>query len=152
MKMSTNFTLSEMISSQTATRLGIDNTPNDDQIENLTELCEKVLQPIRDKFGPVRVTSGLRVPELNTAIGGSGSSQHCKGEAADINMCSKGCSGINADVFNYIKDNLVFDQLIWEFGKSCPSWVHVSYKYGHNRGQILKASKKNGKTVYSKMS
>ena len=90
MKMSTNFTLSEMISSQTATRLGIDNTPNDDQIENLKELCEKVLQPIRDKFGPVRVTSGLRVPELNTAIGGSGSSQHCKGEAADINMCSKG--------------------------------------------------------------
>tara|TARA_R110001592_G_scaffold138865_3_gene358418 strand:+ start:407 stop:865 length:459 start_codon:yes stop_codon:yes gene_type:complete len=152
MKMSANFSLGEMTSSHTAQRLGIDNTPNDEQIENLKELCEKVLQPIRDKFGPVRVTSGLRVPDLNTAIGGSKSSQHCKGEAADINLCANGCGGKNSDVFNYIKESLTFDQLIWEFGDSCPAWVHVSYKYGHNRGQVLKASKKNGRTVYTKLS
>ena len=87
MKMSTNFTLSEMISSQTATRLGIDNTPNDDQIENLKELCEKVLQPVRNEFGPVIINSGYRSPKLNAAIGGSSStSQHCclNGAAADI--------------------------------------------------------------------
>ena len=152
MKMSTNFTLAEMVSSHTAQRLGIDNTPNDEQIESLKELCEKILQPVRDKFGPVRVTSGLRVPDLNTAIGGSKSSQHCKGEAADINLCSNSCGGKNADVFNYIKDHLIFDQIIWEFGENCPAWVHVSYSYGKNRKQVLKAKKQNGKTVYIKAS
>lgn len=152
MKMSTNFTLAEMVSSHTAQRLGIDNSPNDEQVENLKELCEKILQPVRDKFGPVRITSGLRVPDLNTAIGGSKSSQHCKGEAADINLCSNSCGGKNADVFNYIKENLIFDQIIWEFGKDCPAWVHVSYKYGKNRKQVLEAKKQNGKTVYSKIS
>jgi hypothetical protein len=152
MKMSTNFTLAEMVSSHTAQRLGIDNTPNDEQIESLKELCEKILQPVRDKFGPVRITSGLRVPDLNTAIGGSKSSQHCKGEAADINLCSNSCGGKNADVFNYIKDHLIFDQIIWEFGENCPAWVHVSYNYGKNRKQVLKAKKQNGKTVYIKAS
>tara|TARA_R110000796_G_scaffold51680_14_gene121985 strand:+ start:750 stop:1208 length:459 start_codon:yes stop_codon:yes gene_type:complete len=152
MKMSTNFSLAEMTSSHTAQRLGIDNSPNDEQIENLKELCEKVLQPIRDKFGPVRITSGLRVPDLNTAIGGSKSSQHCKGEASDINLCANGCGGKNAEVFDYIKSHLVFDQLIWEFGESCPAWVHVSYTYGKNRGEVLTASKKNGRTVYTKLS
>jgi len=148
MNLSKNFTLSEMTKSVTAKRLGIDNTPNEQQIEFLIELCEKVLQPVRDALGPIAISSGLRVPALNKAVGGSRSSQHCalKGAAADIDMDAK-----NAEIFNYIKDNLIFDQLIWEFGSSeCPSWVHVSYHYGHNRGQILKAIKQSGKTKYLK--
>lgn len=146
MNLSKNFTLKEMTKSVTAKRLGIDNTPDDQQIAFMVELCENVLQPLRDALGPITISSGLRVPALNKAIGGSSSSQHCalRGAAADIDMDEK-----NAEVFNYIKDNLIFDQLIWEFGDNdCPDWVHVSYHYGHNRGQILKAVKKNGKTTY----
>ena len=146
MQLSKNFSLAEMTKSVTAKRLGIDNTPNEQQIEYLRELCANVLQPLRDELGPILITSGLRVPELNKAVGGSGTSQHCalNGAAADIDMDAK-----NTEVFNYIKDNLVFDQLIWEFGsKECPDWVHVSYNYGKNRGQILRAVKQNGKTKY----
>jgi zinc D-Ala-D-Ala carboxypeptidase len=146
MQLSKNFSLAEMTKSVTAKRLGIDNTPNEQQIEYLRELCANVLQPLRDELGPILITSGLRVPELNKAVGGSGTSQHCalNGAAADIDMDAK-----NTEVFNYIKDNLVFDQLIWEFGsKECPDWVHVSYHYGKNRGQILRAVKQNGKTKY----
>ena len=148
MQLSKNFSLAEMTKSVTAKRLGIDNTPNEQQIEFMRELCEAVLQPLRDALGPIAITSGLRVPKLNKAVGGSATSQHCalNGAAADIDMDAK-----NTEVFNYIKDNLVFDQLIWEFGNSeCPDWVHVSYHYGHNRGQILKAVKQNGKTKYLK--
>jgi zinc D-Ala-D-Ala carboxypeptidase len=146
MNLSKNFSLAEMTKSVTAKRLGIDNTPNEQQIEFLIELCENVLQPLRDKMGPILITSGLRVPKLNKAVGGSTTSQHCalNGAAADIDMDAK-----NAEIFNYIKDNLVFDQLIWEFGDdNCPDWVHVSYHYGHNRSQILKAVKRKGKTAY----
>ena len=146
MNLSKNFTLKEMTKSVTAKRLGIDNTPDDQQIAFMVELCENVLQPLRDALGPITISSGLRVPALNKAIGGSSSSQHCalRGAAADIDMDEK-----NAEAFNYIKDNLIFDQLIWEFGDNdCPDWVHVSYHYGHNRGQVLKAVKKNGKTTY----
>jgi len=148
MNLSKNFTLKEMTKSVTAKRLGIDNTPNEEQIEFMRELCGVVLQPLRDELGPIIISSGLRVPALNKAIGGSSTSQHCalRGAAADIDMDEK-----NTEVFNYIKDNLVFDQLIWEFGDDkCPDWVHVSYHYGHNRSQILKAVKKNGKTAYIK--
>ena len=152
MKLSENFTLAELTKSQTAKRLGIDNTPTPEQLENLIELCNKVLQPLRDAIGPIHISSGLRVPALNKAIGGSKTSQHCaiNGAAADIDMCPpSGCKNKNAEVFNYIKDNLQFDQLIWEFGNdNCPDWVHVSYHYGKNRGQILRAVKKNGKTTY----
>lgn len=153
MNLSKNFTLAEMTKSVTAKRLGIDNTPDDAQIAFMRELCEAVLQPLRDHIGPVRITSGLRVPKLNKAVGGSGTSQHCalNGAAADIDICTGKCEGKNAEVFNYIKDNLIFDQLIWEFGDDkCPDWVHVSYHYGHNRKQILKAVKQNGKTKYLK--
>ena len=146
MKLSDNFTLAEMIRSQTARRLDIDNTPNEQQIEFMRELCMNVLQPIRDEFGPVRITSGLRVPELNRAIGGSSSSQHCalNGSAADIDFGDG-----NKPVFDWIVNNIIFDQLIWEFGdESNPDWIHVSYHYGKNRGQILKAYKRNGKTKY----
>ena len=153
MQLSKNFSLAEMTKSVTAKRLGIDNTPNEQQIEFMRELCEAVLQPLRDALGPIVITSGLRVPALNKAVGGSGTSQHCalNGAAADIDICTGKCEGKNTEVFNYIKDNLVFDQLIWEFGSNeCPDWVHVSYHYGHNRGQILKAVKQNGKTKYLK--
>lgn len=146
MNLSKNFTLREMTKSVTAKRLGIDNAPDELQISFMKELCGAVLQPLRDELGPIVISSGLRVPALNKAIGGSSTSQHCalRGAAADIDMDEK-----NTDVFNYIKDNLIFDQLIWEFGnEACPDWVHVSYHYGHNRGQILKAVKKNGKTTY----
>lgn len=145
MKLSENFTLAELTKSSTATRLGIDNTPDPHQLENLVELCHKVLQPLRDAIGPIRISSGLRVPALNKAIGGSSTSQHCaiNGAAADIDIDD------NKKVFDYIKNNLQFDQLIWEFGnEKQPDWVHVSYHYGHNRGQVLKAIKKDGKTKY----
>tara|TARA_R110000868_G_scaffold47907_1_gene156404 strand:+ start:533 stop:982 length:450 start_codon:yes stop_codon:yes gene_type:complete len=145
MNLSKSFTLAELTKSQTATRLGIDNTPTPEQLENLVELCHKVLQPLRDAVGPVLISSGLRVPALNKAIGGSATSQHCaiNGAAADIDVKD------NRKVFDYIKDNLQFDQLIWEFGdRESPDWVHVSYHYGKNRGQVLRAIKKNAKTTY----
>lgn len=146
MKLSKNFTLGEMIQSQTAIRKGIDNTPNGDQILNLIDLCENVLQPLRDHIGAIYISSGFRSQKLNVAIGGSTTSQHCalNGAAADIDMGEK-----NREIFEYIKNELPFDQLIWEFGNDeCPSWVHVSYKEGKNRKQILKAVKQNGRTKY----
>ena len=145
MKLSENFTLAELTKSSTATRLGIDNSPSPEQLENLVELCHKVLQPLREAVGPINISSGLRVPALNKAIGGSKTSQHCaiNGAAADIDIED------NKKVFDYIKNNLQFDQLIWEFGnEKQPDWVHVSYHYGHNRGQVLKAIKRDGKTKY----
>ena len=148
MKLSKNFTLGEMIQSQTAIRKNIDNNPNGDQILNLIDLCDNVLQPLRDAIGPIRISSGFRSQKLNVAIGGAASSQHCalNGAAADIDMGEK-----NADIFEWLKSNVDFDQLIWEFGdKSNPSWVHVSYKEGKNRNQILKAIKENGRTKYLK--
>lgn len=146
MMLSKNFSLAEMTRSTTATKKRIENVPNDAQIESMRELCVKVLQPLRDSLGPVNISSGFRSQKLNVAIGGSTTSQHCalRGAAADIDMDSR-----NAEVFNYIKDNIIYDQLIWEFGDdNNPSWVHVSYHYGHNRKQILKAIKHNGKTKY----
>jgi hypothetical protein len=146
MKLSENFSLNEMTRSSTATKKRIENVPNDAQIENLRILCDNVLQPLRDALGPINISSGFRSVKLNTAIGGSSSSQHCalKGAASDIDMGQR-----NAEVFNYIKDNLIWDQLIWEFGNDeNPSWVHVSFNEGHNRKQILKAIKQGGRTRY----
>jgi len=150
--LSKNFSLDEMTRSATAKSKRIDNTPNEAQIEFMVELCQSVLQPIRDKFGPVKINSGFRSAKLNTAIGGSTSSQHCclNGAAADIYFKLG-----RAEVFYWIKENLRFDQLIWEFGDenesldgNGPAWIHVSYNYGKNRNQILKAIKENGKTKY----
>lgn len=149
MRLSKNFTLQEMVHSYTAVKKGLLNEPNEAQIENLRILCENVLQPLRDALGPIHISSGFRSVELNTAIGGSSSSQHCalKGAASDIDMGKR-----NAEVFNYIKENLEWDQLIWEFGTDeNPSWVHVSYNEGHNRKQILKAVKQAGRTKYLQM-
>lgn len=149
MQLSKNLSLAEVIRSETAKRRGISNMPTDAHIANFKLLAEKVFQPIRDHFGvPIHISSGYRSAALNKAIGGAASSQHCSGEAIDIDM--DGTSVTNAQIFNYIKDNLEFDQLIWEFGTdSNPDWVHVSYEStGKQRKQILKAIKSGGATKY----
>lgn len=149
MQLSKNLSLAEVTRSETAKRRGISNMPTPEHLENFKKLAEKVFQPIREHFGvPIHISSGYRSAALNKAIGGAASSQHCSGEAIDIDM--DGTSVTNAQIFNYIKDNLEFDQLIWEFGTDTnPDWVHVSYEStGKQRKQILKAIKKSGATSY----
>jgi len=148
-QLSTNFTLKELSKSETATRLGLDNTPDATATANLKLLCEKVLQPVRDHYGKVSVNSGYRSPESNAAVGGSKTSDHCKGYAADIEV-----SGVaNGDLAQYIKDNFKFTQLILEFytqGIPDSGWVHVSYDPSNLKCECLTAVKQNGKTVYLK--
>lgn len=150
MKISANLTLKEVSKSLTATRRGIDNEPKGEHLTSLINLANNVFQPIREHFGkPIFVSSGYRSPELNKAIGGSKTSQHCKGEAIDIDNDSREYPS-NADIFWYIYDHLEFDQMIWEFGDdNNPAWVHVSYKSEGNRKQVLRASKSKGRTVYT---
>jgi len=147
MRLSKNFTLAEFTKSQTATRRGIDNTPEGEHMEAAKELFENVVQAVRDHFGVTVINSGYRGPELNEAVGGSSKSQHCKGEAVDIE-----CPGnSNYDVAKWIEDNLDFDQLILEFytpGIPDSGWVHVSYKPDGNRKSVLTAMREDGKTVY----
>ena len=146
-KLSTNFSLQEFTKSQTATRQGLNNTPNDEHLASATTLFENVVQKVRDNFGVTVINSGYRGPALNTAVGGSSNSQHCKGEAVDIECPGTG----NYDVAKWIEDNCDFDQLILEFytpGIPDSGWVHVSYKSEGNRKQSLTAMKENGKTVY----
>jgi|TARA_B100000925_G_scaffold73854_1_gene51806 zinc D-Ala-D-Ala carboxypeptidase len=148
MRLSKNFTLTEYTKSQTALRQGIDNTPGDEHLEAAKTLFEKVVQPVRDNFGPTVINSGYRGPDLNKAVGGSATSQHCKGQAVDIEV-----PGVaNYDVAEWIKDNLDFDQVILEFytpGIPDSGWVHVSYNNtGEQRKSVLTAMKENGKTVY----
>jgi hypothetical protein len=149
MKLSKHLDLSEVIRSDSAKRNGISNMPTDEHIANFMLLAEKIFEPIREHFGvPIHISSGYRSKELNAKIGGSATSQHCKGQAVDIDMDGSTNGVTNADVFNYIKDNLPFDQLIWEFGnEDNPDWVHVSY-VEKPRKQILKAFKMNGATKY----
>jgi D-alanyl-D-alanine dipeptidase len=151
MKLSENLELAEVIRSSTAKRLGIKNEPTAIHLNNLKILAEKIFQPIRSHFGrPIFISSGYRSAALNKATpGASTTSQHSSGEAIDIDM--DGTEITNAQIFEFIKENLEFDQLIWEFGtKSNPDWVHVSYEStGKQRKQILVASKVGGKTVYS---
>jgi hypothetical protein len=149
MQLSTNLTLAEVTRSDSAKRNGISNEPTREHIDNLVQLANKIFQPIRTHFGiPIHVSSGYRSAALNKFIKGSATSQHCKGEAIDIDM--DGTTITNKDVFDFIKGNLKFDQLIWEFGTDKnPDWVHVSYaSNGHQRGQVLKGIKKSGKTTY----
>jgi len=149
MQLSKNLALSEVTRSETAKRKGISNMPTPEHIENFKKLAEKVFQPIREHFGvPIHISSGYRSKELNTAIGGSLSSQHCQGEAIDIDM--DGTTITNKQIFDFIKNNLNFDQLIWEFGTDKnPDWVHVSYEStGKQRKQILVAKRVGGKTTY----
>lgn len=153
MKLSKNLSLSEVTYSKTALRRNIDNTPTDEHIENLKYLAENAFQPMRDHFGvPIYVSSGYRSPELNEAIGGSPRSFHCHGMALDLDQDGRNKGVSNCDVFHYIKDNLPFTELIWEFGDEYePNWVHVALARGRENEKKIKIAKKiNGKTVYEK--
>lgn len=148
MKLSANFSLAEMTKSDTALRLDMENTPGDKEIQNMTALCENVLQKVREHFAKgVKVNSGFRHPDVNAAVGGSKTSDHCKGMAADIEI-----PGVaNADLAQWIVDNCEFRQVILEFytpGIPDSGWVHVSYNPDDNKKQVLTAMKENGKTVY----
>jgi zinc D-Ala-D-Ala carboxypeptidase len=149
MQLSKNLSLAEVMRSETAKRKGVSNMPTPEHIENFKKLAEKVFQPIREHFGvPIHISSGYRSAALNKAVGGSSSSQHCTGEAIDIDM--DGTSITNKQIFDFIKEHLEFDQMIWEFGTSSnPDWVHVSYEStGKQRKQVLRAVKQGGKTSY----
>jgi zinc D-Ala-D-Ala carboxypeptidase len=148
MKLTNNFTLEELTKSETALRQGIDNTPTVEVVENLKVLAEKVLQPVRDHFAKgVKVNSGYRAPEVNAAVGGSKTSDHCKGMAADIEI-----PGLpNAELAEWIEANLEYTQVILEFytqGIPDSGWVHVSYDPANLKKQSLTAVKREGKTVY----
>lgn len=145
MKLSTHLDLSEVTRSESAKRNGISNMPTKEHIANFMLLAEKIFEPIREHFGvPIRISSGYRSKELNEKIGGSSTSQHSSGEAIDID--NDGTTITNKQIFDYIKDNLEFDQLINEFNYS---WVHVSYKStGKQRKQILEAYKDGGASKY----
>lgn len=144
-----NFSLQEMIKSETALRRDMDNTPHSDEVvQNLTVLCEQVLQPLRDVYGVgIKVNSGYRSPDVNAAVGGSRTSDHCKGQAADIEI-----PGVaNADLAQYIADNFNFTQLILEFytqGVPDSGWVHISYDSNNLKKQVMTAVRQSGKTVY----
>tara|TARA_S200002703_G_C3741398_1_gene227988 strand:- start:198 stop:659 length:462 start_codon:yes stop_codon:yes gene_type:complete len=152
MRLSKNLTLREAIKSNTATRLGINNTPEEWEIHNLRAVAENVFQPVRDHFGvPIAVSSGYRSKELNRAIGGSKYSQHMIGEALDLDADVYG-KVTNAEIFNYIKNNLEWDQMIWEFGDDEePNWVHVSYKESGNNRKQIKRAYRDEKGVYYKV-
>jgi hypothetical protein len=153
MKLSNNLSLSEVIKSNTATRKGIDNNPTREHLEALEDIAENIFQPIREHFKvPIGISSGYRSEALNKAIGGSKTSQHSKGEALDLDADMFG-KVTNKQIFEFIKENLVFDQLIWEFGNDNePNWVHVSFTTKRpNRMMILKAYKLKGRTKYKKM-
>lgn len=153
MKLTKNFTLEELSNSSTAKRLGIDNIPNNEQVNNLRLLCEKVLQPIREKYGkPIIVSSGFRCEKLNKAVGGSPTSEHRYGMAADFHSVSDTLSD-NKELWDLIRTmNLNFGQLIYEYGsESGPDWIHISYNEKNNRKQILRCKKANGKALYSTM-
>ena len=140
----------EGVYSTTALRKDIDNTPNDEQLKNMEILAEEIFEPLRAYVGgPIKINSFFRSAKLNTAIGGSKTSQHCKGQAMDIDDTFGRMT--NAEMYHWIKENLDFDQMIWEFGNDDePNWIHVSYVSAEeNRNRCLRAYKSNGKTAYS---
>jgi len=146
MRLSKNFVLSEITRSNTATRLGISNEPTKEHLENMQRLISNLIQPMRDSIGPIRISSGYRNPSLNRAIGGSRSSQHCKGEALDIQFWQMG-KMMNILIYEWILDSgLEFDQMINEFDFA---WIHISLKEKNNRKQVLEAYRnKDGDTAY----
>jgi hypothetical protein len=151
MKISEHLDLSEVTRSETAKRKGINNTPTPEHLENFKKLAENIFEPIRKHFGvPIHISSGYRSKLLNTAIGGSLTSQHCSGEAIDLDMDGSSSDVTNKMIFDFIKDNLNFDQLIFEFGtKDKPDWVHASFETnGKQRKQILRAIKVGSKSLY----
>jgi hypothetical protein len=143
-------TLDECSRSVTASRLGIDNNPPLEVRDNLREICSKVFDPCREFVGgPLAIASGYRCPKLNKAVGGSKTSEHMLGQALDID-CDTFGNKTNAELFYFIKDNLDFNQLIWEFGTDKnPEWVHVSYSRLNNKKKVIKATKVKGKTIYT---
>ena len=146
MRLSKNFVLSEITRSNTATRLGITNEPSKKHLENMQVLITELIQPMRDALGPIRVTSGYRSPQLNRAIGGSSKSQHCKGQALDLQFWKDG-KMCNQEIYQWVlKSGLQFDQMINEFDFA---WIHISLKKEKNRKQVLEAYKdKDGDTAY----
>ena len=150
MKLSLNFSLKELTASQTADRKGIDNTPTEEHIENLKLLCKNILQPTRDEWGIISVSSGYRSPELCLAIGSSERSQHARGQAADFE-----CHRVdNKMLFEWITNELDYDQAILEFYNGTPDsgWIHVSYNKDGNRKQKLRAFRNDaGKTQYEEI-
>ena len=149
MKISEHISYKEATRSVTALRLGIDNTPNEYQLQNMELIAKNVFEPLRKAVGgPIKINSFMRVEKLNQAIGGSSRSQHCQGRAMDLDDTYGHWT--NAEMYHYIKNNLDFDQIIWEFGTDeNPDWVHVSYvDADSNRKRCLKAIKENGKTKY----
>ena len=139
----------EGVYSATATRREIDNTPNNEQLDNMELIAEKVFEPLREWVGgAIKINSFFRCPELNKAIGGSSKSQHCHGQAIDIDDTYGVVA--NSEMYHYIKENLDFDQLIWEFGDDDnPNWIHVSYvSEDSNRRRCLKAYKEQGRSKY----
>ena len=146
MRLSKNFTLPEIIHSNTAKRLGINNAPNKEHLKSMQVLVRDLIQPMRDVLGPIRISSGYRNPELNRAIGGSSKSQHCKGEALDLQYWSKG-KMCNKEIYDWVvKSGIEFDQMINEFDYS---WIHISLKSSNNRKMVLEAYKdKDGDTAY----
>lgn len=148
-RISEHISYREAIKSNTASRLGIDNKPSDYEITNMVGVAFNVFEPLRKYVGgPIRINSFYRCEDLNRAIGGSSRSQHCQGRAIDLDDTLG--HKTNAEMFKYIKDNLSFDQLIWEFGDDTnPDWIHVSYvSPDENRKRCLRAERINGKTTY----
>ena len=149
MAISEHISYKEGVYSRTATRLDIDNEPNNEQMDNMCLLAQEVFEPLRMWVGgPIKINSFFRSPKLNKAIGGSTKSQHCHGQAIDIDDTFGRAT--NAEMFDFIKEHLDFDQMIWEFGdEDNPDWVHVSYvSENKNRNRCLQAYKENGKTKY----
>ena len=139
----------EGVYSTTALRKDIDNTPNNEQLKNMETLADEIFEPLRKYVsGPIKINSFFRSADLNTAIGGSKTSQHCKGQAMDIDDTFGKMT--NAEMYYWIKENLDFDQMIWEFGSDDnPNWIHVSYvSASKNRKKCLKAYKEQGRTKY----
>ena len=156
MKLSKNFSLDELIRSNTAERRGIDNSPTADHIHNLAALCENILQPLRDRVKhSIRVTSGYRSERLNTAIGGASrdgkpSSEHCYGKAADIKLVIDGENRSEILYLAILEMGIPFRQMIWEFGtEETPSWVHISFNKDDNKRQTLRAYKEGTRTKYA---
>ena len=148
-KLSKHVSYKEGVHSITALRLGLKNDPSDDHLLNMIKISQEVFEPLRVHVGgPIKINSFYRGPELNKAIGGSAKSQHCHGQAMDIDDTYGHAS--NAEMFNWIKANLDYDQMIWEFGTDQnPDWVHVSYVSPEsNRKRCLKAYREKGKTKY----
>jgi hypothetical protein len=153
-KLSKHLTLAEVVRSDTAKRLGIDNTPTPEHTANLMALASAIFEPLREHFGaPIYISSGYRSKALNDATpGASATSQHSLGEALDLDQDGKRNGVTNQMVFEHIRDHLPFDQLIWEFGDdSNPDWVHVSYSKARQRGMVLRATREHGKAVYRGM-